>query len=213
MNNYPYLIAGLPELFPDFEKSSHNIDLLMTHIRENTHPNDIKYLDWLIFGLKGENLTSHFYREVFKTRNRFLKEFFRYDLDMRNIQVAYISRQGGIDSSMHLIGRNDLVNAIMSSRAADFGASEYFEDAGKLISVLSNQNILEREQALDLMRWNRALQITIFNYFDIDWILGFVTRLEIARRWDALDRKIGAELFKKLVDEVRETYRKDNKEE
>ncbi|GAB1373150.1 hypothetical protein MASR1M46_00300 [Bacteroidales bacterium] len=79
MNNYPYLIAGLPEIFPDFEKSSYNIDLLFDRIKDNIEPNEKRYLEWLLFGLKGENLTSHFYREVFKTRNRFLNEFFRFE--------------------------------------------------------------------------------------------------------------------------------------
>ncbi|MEZ7954883.1 MAG: DUF2764 family protein, partial [Bacteroidales bacterium] len=64
------------------------------------------------------------------------------------------------------------------------------------------------EQGLDLMRWNKASQLTIFNYFDIDWLLSFATRLSLAKRWDALDKKMGAELFKKLVNEVRETYKK-----
>ncbi len=213
MNNYPYLFAGLPELFPDFEKSSHNIDLLMSHIMENTNPKEVKYIDWLIFGLKGENLTSHFYREVFKTRNSYLNTYFRYDLDIRNIQTAYISKLNGTDPSLYLIGEGDLVNSLKTSRAADFGASEFFEDAGKLLNVLANSNILEREQNLDLIRWNKAIQITLFNHFDIDWLLGFVTRLQLVRRWDTLDPKIGAELFKRLVDEVRETYKKENKEE
>ena len=213
MNNYPYLIAGLPELFPDFEKSSHNIDILLDHIKENIHPKEMKYLDWLLFGLKGENLSSHFYREVFKTRNRFLNEFFRFDLNMRNIQAAYIAKQSGMDAIQFLIGDNNLVNTIKTSRATDFGASEFFEESSKLLSLLSNSNILEKEQGLDLMRWNKSNQITVFNYFDIDWILGFVTRLLLTKRWDALDKKLGAELFKKLVDEVRETYKNNDKEE
>lgn len=208
MNNYPYLIAGLPEIFPDFEKSSYNIDLLFDRIKDNIKPNEKRYLEWLLFGLKGENLTSHFYREVFKTRNRFLNEFFRFDLNMRNIQAAFISKNMGMDVSEFLIGDNELVTSIKTSRSADFGASEFFEESAKLIAVLSNSNILEKEQGLDLMRWNKASQLTIFNYFDIDWLLSFATRLSLAKRWDALDKKMGAELFKKLVNEVRETYKK-----
>lgn len=208
MNNYPYLIAGLPEIFPDFEKSSYNIDLLFDRIKDNIEPNEKRYLEWLLFGLKGENLTSHFYREVFKTRNRFLNEFFRFDLNMRNIQAAFISKNMGMDFSEFLIGDNELVTSIKTSRSADFGASEFFEESAKLIAVLSNSNILEKEQGLDLMRWNKACQLTIFNYFDIDWLLSFATRLSLAKRWDALDKKMGAELFKKLVNEVRETYKK-----
>ena len=44
-------------------------------------------------------------------------------------------------------------------------------------------------------------------------ILGFVTKLMLIKRWDSLDKKVGAELFKKLVDEVRETYKKEETEE
>ena len=62
------------------------------------------------------------------------------------------------------------------------------------------------------MRWNKASQITTFNYFDIDWILSFTTRLTLAKRWDALDKKLGAELFRKLVNEVKETYKNQDKE-
>lgn len=213
MNIYPYLIAGLPELFPEFEKSNHNIDLLLARIKENIHPKEMKYLDWLLYGLNGENLSSHFYREVLKTRNKFLNDFFRFDLDMRNIQTAFVGRQNGIDVSLFLIGDNHLVNALKTNRANDFGISEFYEDSTKLLSILSGTNILEKEQALDLIRWNKANQITIFNYFDIDWILGFVTKLMLIKRWDSLDKKVGAELFKKLVDEVRETYKKEETEE
>ncbi|MDX9781848.1 MAG: DUF2764 family protein [Bacteroidales bacterium] len=213
MNNYPYLIAGLPEIFPDFEKSSHNINLILDNVKQNIHPKEIKYLEWLLFGLEGKNLSNHFYREVFKTRNRFLKEFFMFDLNMRNIQTAFLAKQSGMDASQYLIGESDLVESIKTSRAADFGASEFFEDSSKLISVLSNTNILEKEQGLDLMRWNKANQITVFNYFDIDWILGFVTKLSLAKRWDSLDKMIGAELFRRLVDEVRNTYKNEDKEE
>lgn len=70
--------------------------------------------------------SNHFYREVFKTRNRFLKEFFMFDLNMRNIQTAFLAKQSGMDASHYLIGDSDLVESIKTSRAVDFGASDFF---------------------------------------------------------------------------------------
>lgn len=209
MKNYPYVIAGLPDLIPDFEKSSYDIDAILRQVSENMPARDKRYLDWLLFGLEGKNLTAHFYRGVFKSRNRFLREYFRFDLDLRNIQVAYVARLNLADASDYLIGDGPLVDALLTGRASDFGAGEFFEDSSKLFSILGGSNILDREQNIDLMRWKKASDITTFNYFDIDYLLCFITKLMIIRRWDSLDKKVGAELFSKLVDEVRSTYKKE----
>lgn len=209
MKNYPYVIAGLPDLIPDFEKSSHDIDAILTQVSENMPAKDKRFLDWLLFGLKGENLTGHFYREVFKSRNRFLKEYFRYDLDIRNIQVAYVARINSSDALEYITGTGALAESLLTSRAADFGAGEFFEDSARLFAILGGNNILDREQNIDLMRWKKATEIATFNYFDIDYLLCFITKLMIVKRWDSLDKKVGAELFRKLVDEVRSTYKKE----
>lgn len=209
MKNYPYVIAGLPDLIPDFEKSSYDIDAILRQVSENMPARDKRYLDWLLFGLEGKNLTAHFYRGVFKSRNRFLREYFRFDLDLRNIQVAYVARTNQTDASDYIIGDGPLVDALLTGRGTDFGASEFFEDSATLFTILGGSNILDREQNIDLMRWRKASDITTFNYFDIDYLLCFITKLMIIRRWDSLDKKVGAELFSKLVDEVRSTYKKE----
>ena len=44
-------------------------------------------------------------------------------------------------------------------------------------------------------------------YFDINVILGFLCKLHIVSRWAMLDEQTGREMFRKLVDEVRGTFR------
>lgn len=213
MRNYPYLIASLPEIVLDFERSNYDVNAILEQIYINIPPKDKRFIDWLIFGLKGENLTNHFYREVMHTKNRFLNEYFKYDLDLRNIQAAFLSRRSSIDAGQFLIGDSPLTEALRTSKAADFGASEFFEDLTKLMTVLSGSNILEREQNIDMLRWKKANEINTFNYFDIDYLLGFILKLLIINRWDTLDKKRGALLFKELVEDVRGSYRKEKEEE
>ena len=55
--------------------------------------------------------------------------------------------------------------------------------------------------------WEKIGNLTTFNYFDIDAILGFITKLNIVARWYKLDEQTGREMFKKLVDEVRGTFK------
>lgn len=209
MRNYQYLIAGLPEIILDFERSNYDVDAILEDAYINIPAKDKRYIDWLLFGFKGENLTSHFYREVMHSQNRFLKEYFKFDLDVRNFQAAFLARKNSINPEEFLIGSSPVTESIKTSKAADFGAGEFFEEAAKLLAILSGSNILEREKNIDLLRWKKASEITIFSYFDIDFLLGFILKILIIKRWDALDKKQGAILFKQLVEEVRGSYRKE----
>ena len=61
--------------------------------------------------------------------------------------------------------------------------------------------------ALDEVMWDKAVGLATFHYFDIDALLSFVVRLEIIHRWLRLDEKTGQELFRRLVQEVRGTFK------
>jgi hypothetical protein len=118
-----------------------------------------------------------------------------------------------MDAGQFLIGDSPLTDALKTSKAADFGASEFFGDLTKLMAVLSGSNILEREQNIDMLRWKKANEINTFSYFDINYLLGFILKLLIINRWDTLDKKQGALLFKELVEDVRGSYKKEEESE
>ena len=84
--------------------------------------------------------------------------------------------------------------------------AEEFEEAAALETILNTGDILSRERGIDDLMWEKINSLTIFNYFDIDAILGFITKLNIVARWYKLDEQTGREMFKKLVDEVRGTF-------
>ena len=66
---------------------------------------------------------------------------------------------------------------------------------------------IAREKGLDEITWEKVNGLTIFNYFDINAILGYIAKLHIADRWLVLDEETGRELFKKLVKEVKGTFK------
>ena len=55
--------------------------------------------------------------------------------------------------------------------------------------------------------WARIEEMTISDYFDLEAVLGFLARLHIVERWYRLDDKTGREMFRRLVDEVRGTFK------
>ena len=84
---------------------------------------------------------------------------------------------------------------------------EDFAEAVALEAVFSQKDILSRERGIDDLMWEKISSLTLFNYFDINVILAFITKLNIVARWFRLDEQTGREMFKKLVDEVRGTFK------
>ena len=63
-------------------------------------------------------------------------------------------------------------------------------------------NLVEKERKIDLIRWNEALEIATFDYFDIDAILSYLVRIGIVARWSRLDAAKGREMFDRLIGEL-----------
>jgi len=206
MNNYHYLISGLPQLFLDYESRSFSLKELLDDIKSKCSEKDIRNIELLFFGLEESNLTSHFYRASLRSKNRFISEYFKFDLNVRNIRAAYLARKSKQRPEDFLVGSNEVTETLTTSKAPDFGLGLVFEDATEVLSIMENKNILEREQLLDKLKWNRASEITKFNYFDLDALLAFLLKASLVERWAKMDKKTGEELFKKLVEEVRGTF-------
>ncbi len=211
MGNYHYIISGLPDLILEYESSGFSFDNLLNHIKSSLKKEeDLRAIDWLLFGLEENKLSNHFYREVLKSNIKFLREFFKYDLEVRNIKAAYIARKSDIETSKYLIGNNEITQQILASKSPDFGLSLVSENASSILTVLNNPNILEREQQIDLLKWNIANEICIYNYFDINVILSFIFKANMVKRWSDLDKNKGIEIFKKLIEEVRGSFNLEN---
>ena len=94
MGNYEYIIASLPALKPGWKFSegtsfSGFVDWIKTQLSEA----DIRTLDTLLQGYDPEKLDEGFYKAALKDGNRFIREFFTFDLNARNALFKVISFQ------------------------------------------------------------------------------------------------------------------------
>lgn len=180
MDNYPYIIAGLPGLVLDYESRPFNFDALLQSIKEKCSARDNKLIEWLVAGSREEFKSHLFYASVDKTGNRFLKEYFDFDRYVRQAKVDWLE-----------------------GRMTDDG-SDCFK---KLQAVFTTDNLIEREKMLDRMVWEKADEIVTFDLFNIDVILAFIAKAAIVARWSRLDQKAGEDFFRSLVGEVRGTFK------
>jgi len=199
MDNYQYIIASLPVLRQEDSRSDHLVvQELLDEIRGQLSERDSILLDLLLEGYDPALLDADFYRRALQHRNRFIRDWFRFDLDLRNATVAYLN-----DS----LGRPDGQDMIL----LEGRETEEFDEAEAVQNVLNCGDILRRERGLDELRWQKIDELTILDVFDIEAILGYTAKLKIIDRWLQLDPDSGRALFRRLVEDIRSTY--DNKKQ
>ena len=199
MDNYEYIVASLPVLRPEDSRSDNvNAGALIAEIREQLSGRDQAVLDQLLAGYDAGQLTEDFYRQILRHKNRFLREWFRFDLDLRNATVGYLNHQ------LHRAPDHDKI--LLEEREV-----EEFPELEAAERILRGADILQRERGLDELRWHKVDEITLLDYFDLETLLGYVAKLKIIDRWLQLDPDSGRALFRRMVEEIRTTY--DNKKQ
>ncbi|NLG15894.1 MAG: DUF2764 family protein [Fibrobacter sp.] len=160
-----------------------------------------------------DQLNWFFFDEVIANNNAFIKEWFTFELNLRNLVAGINSRKGlkHFDElaterdkavSTMIIGRNDVAELILRSNAPDFGLSSILPWTEKVLAI-SRGNLLEMEKGLDSLRWEMLNDLTTFSYFGIEKVLAFSIKLAIVERWKVLDPKTGRERLEMLAEELR----------
>lgn len=192
MDNYEYLIAGLPVLSSDWtENGQLPVDELTEEIRNLCSEKDNSLIDSLLAGFSEGNLNEGFYKGMLESHNSFLRDYFTFDLNLRNCKVRYLNSR---------LERPEDTDIFLEP-------SEDFEEKDAVDKVLNGDDLLAREHGLDSITWDKVSELTTFDYFNINAVLGFLAKLNIINRWLKLDERTGRELFKKLVDEIRGTFK------
>ncbi|MEY1638244.1 DUF2764 family protein [Tenuifilum sp. 4138str] len=147
-----------------------------------------------------------FYNLALSQNNDFIRYWFSFQRDFNNVLTALNCRRLGIDPATQLVGNNWLTEVLAKSQAADFGLKREVDYIDRLIQATDITDVLERERKLDLIKWDMSVEFTTWDYFNINFILGFFVRAGIVHRWLKLDAKTGEELFKKLFDDLKSSY-------
>ena len=203
MNNYVYIIAGLPDFTPDWRQGEKSLDEYFEQVRELLSAKDNEVVDFIMRGFDKDQIGLDFYKEALAYRLGFIRKFFQFDLNVRNQKVRYLN---------HALGRapEKDVLSMRDPEAEETGLEPEepeFKEAAALQSILEGNDILSRERGIDDLYWDKIDELTLFDYLNFDKTLGVVAKMMIIRRWLILDEETGRAMFKKLVDEVRGTFK------
>lgn len=188
MNNYEYIIASLPVLGSDF-RGELNCEEILDEIAQQLDKKDLDGFNTLLDGFTPDCLNEGFYKKVLKSKNNFIRDYFLYDLCVRNCKVRFLN--------------NNLGRATSTDTIDILGDDFEFEDSQKVEDVLAINDILRRERGLDDLMWEKIDSLCGLQVFSADVIYAFIAKLQIVNRWLKLDPERGRELFRELVNEIR----------
>ena len=193
MDNYVYIVAGLPELTSGLENTNFDYNAVKESIMELLSEKDRQLVELMEEGFDENTLGADFYAKAAESKNRFIREYFDFDGRLRNLKVEYLAKR--LDKN----GEDFMVEL----PEADF------EEEKQIQEILADADFVEREQKMDELKWEKASDIARLDYFNMNAILAFMVKAKTVQRWAELDPVKGQEMFKKLVNEIRDKKIKD----
>lgn len=146
------------------------------------------------------NLFAAYYAECGKSRSKFLREWSRFDLALRNVSAALASRRRGVPASGAVVGEDDVAAVLSRSSAPDFGLKGEVDYIDRVMAATEQGgDLMAKERTIDEIRWEMADELAALNYFDIDFLLGYLAKINIIHRWATLDPQRGGEMLKRLL--------------
>ena len=207
MSNYEYIIASLPYLTMDFKYAGQaGFNSVISDIKRDLDEKDQGLVEFLLKGFSDKDLNADFYAAALKHRNRFLREYFRFDLNLRNAKVRYLNAQLGREPDQDVMTGEDPEAEDVDIDGFRFTGGE-FEEALKVDNILADKDLVSREKGLDDLLWDKIDGLSTFHYFDIEAVLAYIAKLHIVTRWLNLDEEVGREQFRRLIKEIRGTYK------
>ncbi|WP_163323847.1 DUF2764 family protein [Draconibacterium mangrovi] len=269
---YYCLIAGLPDLFFDENKTTVTGSVLREELQKQLSPPDFKLIEYLFlpfdnrnllnvffgqnkpffypgnitkheleFQLSPENeeiqlpeymktflcwmkgmdknqadledkniLTTLFFEYALKCPNSFLQNWFRFELNLKNIFTAFNCKKYNYEPEIHLLeveGECVVYSLLIENKLkADYFEEllPYHEELFKIAE--SNRVWIEKEKAVDKIKWEYLDENTFFHFFTIEKVLAFTIKLLLIERWMKMDKETGKKLLHKLIDELKTNY-------
>ncbi|KJF42084.1 DUF2764 family protein [Draconibacterium sediminis] len=155
-------------------------------------------------------LTTLFFEYALKCPNSFLQNWFRFELNLKNIFTAFNCKKYNYEPEIHLLeveGECIVYSLLIENKLkADYFEEllPYHEELFKIAE--SNRVWIEKEKAVDKIKWEYLDENTFFHFFTIEKVLAFTIKLLLIERWMKMDKETGKKLLHKLIDELKTNY-------
>jgi hypothetical protein len=191
---------------------------LIALMEEVEHPDDMRLLPYIhryyqaytdenysFDGISEDDyLSGLYYEHAMQSKNRFLHDWFEFNLNINNLLAALACRKHNFDPQQFIVGNNEVAQLLRKSKARDFGLPGVFEEYDTVLKIADETNLMNREKQIDELKWKWLEEHTFFNYFSIERVLDFVLKCELINRWEPLTQEKGKKIFRDLLDTLKD---------
>jgi len=160
------------------------IDLLPGYMVEltRTHYNNESSADP---GNYEQILAEGYYHQVMKTGTPFLKKVTEFDYNMKNLLTT-------LQTGKHNLFQKEVI----------VGENSEFEFFNEIQAYAGSHSFTEAERKYDMLRWKMIEEALFFEYFSHDWLLGYLLKLLIIRRWSSLNHDSGEQKLRQMIADI-----------
>lgn len=148
-------------------------------------------------------LAALYYSYGMSSNNAFIASWFEFNLNLNNILAALAARKYKMEVSSVIVGATSICEQLRTSNARDFGLNETLEYFEALQRIADIEELVEREKKVDMLKWKWLEDESFFHYFTVERIFVFLMQLEMIERWISLDKEKGNELFRKMIQDLK----------
>lgn len=144
-----------------------------------------------------------YYAHSMRSKSKFIRNWSEFDLNVKNVSAAYTARAKGIDAESVVIGDNEITRLIIrNENVQDFGLKNEFLEIDELIHILQEDDMLAKERNLDKLRMSKIDNFVTFDYFNLEFILGYMVKTSMIVRWSGLNRADGERVLSGLTNRL-----------
>ena len=201
---YEYLLAGLPELKAGSDVPV-SLEKLNELLDEHLSASDKELLDLLRVPIDAETLEQGLHAD-----NRFVRAWFAFNQDMNNVLVAQICRKHGFDVKQQIVGQGEVAEQLRThATQKDFGLNEVDGDFQTILALAQIENLMEREKAMDAIRFEWLQERTEFDFFSVEMVFAYYLEAVMLHRWSLLTVEEGEKVFRELVADMKKDIKLD----
>lgn len=160
--------------------------------------------------LKADELILLFYEFIDDFSDGVLKEYFLFELDLRNALTAISLRANQISDPNKIIVFTDQSKSFIKSTAVDFGLSRHLEYLNKLVDVYKSGDLIKIERTTEDIKWQWLEENAEQKEFSLNYLYSYTVKLLSVERWKNLTDKKGEEFLNNIMENISNSVNFEN---
>ena len=149
-------------------------------------------------------LAEGYYHHIMKTGSPFLKKITAFDYNMNNLLTAFQTGKHSLFQKEFIVGEDSLGMYLKRVGGRNLVSDSEFEFFNEILGYADSHSFTEAERKYDMLRWKIIDETIFFEYFNNEWLIGYLLKLLIIRRWTGLSHDSGEQKLRKIIADSRE---------